>query len=82
MEGVMDLDEPADVYWTEEMSPTTAGGAEKKKSCETIAEAVRFVMETLPAPLRAGAYIGADKDLDLEEIRAIYESPEYAAFKG
>ena len=78
----MDLDEPADVYWTEETSPTIAGGAEKKKSCETIAEAVRFVMETLPEPLRAGAYIGADKDLDLDEIRAIYESPEYAAFKA
>ncbi len=61
----MDLDEPADVYWTEEMSPNVVRGAEKKKSCETIAEAVRFVMETLPEPLRAGAYIGADKDLDL-----------------
>jgi hypothetical protein len=82
MEGAMDLDEPADVYWTEETSPTIAGGAEKKKSCETIAEAVRFVMETLPEPLRAGAYIGADKDLDLDEIRAIYDSPEYAAFKA
>ena len=77
----MDLDEPADVYWTEETSPTIAGGAERK-SCETIAEAVRFVMETLPEPLRAGAYIGADKDLDLDEIRAIYDSPEYAAFKA
>ena len=39
-------------------------------------------METLPEPLRAGRHIGADKDLDFEEIRAIYDSPEYAAFKG
>jgi hypothetical protein len=81
MEGVMDLDEPADVYWSEDLSPNVARGAEKK-SCETIAEAVRFVMETLPEPFRAVAYIAADKHLDFDEIRAIYESAEYKAFKG
>ena len=77
----MDLDEPADVYWPEDLSANVARGA-GKKSCETIAEAVRFVMETLPESLRATAYIAADKHLDLENIRAIYESPEYKAFKG
>jgi hypothetical protein len=81
MEGVMDLDEPADVYWSEDLSPNVARGP-KKKSCETIAEAVRFVMETLPEPFRAGAYIAADKHLGFDEIRAIYESDEYKAFKG
>jgi hypothetical protein len=78
---MMDLDEPADVYWPQDLSPNVARGAEKK-SCETIAEAVRFVMETLPESSRAGAYIAADRHLDFEEIRAIYESPEYKAFKG
>jgi hypothetical protein len=78
----MDLDEPADVYWLEDLSPNVARAAEKK-SCETIAEAVRFVMETLPEPHRTVAYIAAaDRRLDLEEIRAIYESAEYQAFKG
>jgi hypothetical protein len=78
----MDLDEPADVYWPEDLPPNVARGA-GKKSCETIAEAVRFVMETLPEPHRAAAYIAAaDRRLHLEEIRAIYESAEYQAFKG
>jgi ribosomal 50S subunit-associated protein YjgA (DUF615 family) len=78
----MDLDEPADVYWSEDLSRNVTRGAEKK-SCETIAEAVRFVMEMLPERRRAAAYIGAaDRRLDFEEIRAIYESAEYQAFKG
>jgi hypothetical protein len=71
---MMDLDEPADVYWPEDMSPNVVRGAHKK-SCETIAEAVRFVMETLPEPFRAIAYMAAaDKHLRFEEIMAIYES--------
>jgi hypothetical protein len=53
-----------------------------KKSCETIAEAVRFVMETLPEPFREFAYIAASKHLKYGEILAIYESAEYEAFKG
>jgi hypothetical protein len=54
-----------------------------KQTCETVAEAVRFVMEALPETHRAVAYIaGADRHLDFEEIRAIYESAEYQAFKG
>ena len=67
---MMDLDEPADVYWPEDMSPNVVRGAHKK-SCETIAEAVKFVMETLPEPFRAVAYIAAaDKHLRFDEIRA------------
>lgn len=78
----MDLDEPADVYYPEDMSPNVVRGAHKK-SCETVAEAVRFVMEELPEPLRSVAYIAApDKHLDYREILAIYESDEYRDFKG
>lgn len=40
---MMDLDEPDDVYWSEDVSPNVVRGAHKK-SCETIAEAVKFVM--------------------------------------
>jgi hypothetical protein len=78
----MDLDEPADVYWPEHLSPNVVLGSEKK-SCETIAEVVRFVMETLPDPVREFAYIAApNKDLEYREILAIYESAEYKDFKG
>jgi hypothetical protein len=78
----MDLDEPADVYWPAGLSPNVVHGA-RKKSCETVAEAVRFVMETLPEPFRSVAYIAAtDKHLDHREIMAIYESAEYKDFRG
>ena len=45
---MMDLDEPADVYWPEDMSPNVVRGAHKK-SCETIAEAVKFVVGNCPS---------------------------------
>jgi hypothetical protein len=78
----MDLDEPADVYWPEDLSPNVVCGAHKK-SCETVAEAVRYVMETLPDPFREFAYIAApNKHLEYREILAIYESAEYKDFKG
>ena len=64
------------------MSPAVVRGAHRK-SCETVAEAVRFVMETLPEPFRSVAYIAApDKRLDYREILAIYESVEYKDFIG
>jgi hypothetical protein len=78
----MDLDEPADVHWPEHLSPKEVAGG-NKKSCETIAEAVHFVMEELPQQFRPFAWIAApEKHLDYEEIRAIYQSDEYTAFKG
>jgi hypothetical protein len=78
----MDLDEPADVYYPEHLSTSVVSGA-NKKSCETVAEAVRFVMETLPDPFRSLAYIAApDKHLDYREILVIYESAKYKDFKG
>jgi hypothetical protein len=78
----MDLDEPADVFYPEDMSPAVVRGAHKK-SCETVAEAVRFVMETLSEPIQSLAYIAAPNEhLDYPQIQAIYESAEYKAFKG
>jgi hypothetical protein len=77
----MDLDEPADVYWPEDLSPDVVGGGHKK-SCETIAEAVRYVMEELPPSYQSVAYIAAPSGhLDYSKIQAIYESAEYNDFK-
>jgi hypothetical protein len=77
----MDLDEPADVYWPQHLSPNAVSG-DDKRSCETVAEAVRYVMETLPDPFREFAYIAApNKHLEYREILAIYESAEYKDFK-
>ena len=77
----MDLDEPADAYWPEDLSTNLVRGAHKK-SCETVAEAVRFVMEGLSEPFRSVAYIATpDKHLGYSEIRAVYKSSEYKEFK-
>lgn len=77
----MDLDEPADVCWPEHLSPNAVSGGEKK-SCETIAEAVRFVMETLPEAFRPFAWIAAlERHFDYAEIQAIYASDDYKKFK-
>ena len=78
----MDLAESADVYWPEDLSPNVVRGA-MKKPCETVADAVRFVMETLPESFRPVACIAAaEKHLDYEEIQAIYQSAEFKTFKG
>jgi hypothetical protein len=78
----MDLDEPADVHWSE-AAPSTVVDASNKKSCETVAEAVRFVMETLAEPFRPSAWIASsEKHLGYPEIQTIYESAEYKAFAG
>jgi hypothetical protein len=71
----MDLDEPADVYWPEDLSPNVVRGAHKK-SCETVAEAVRYVMEMLPDPFREFAYIAApNKHLEYREIPRSTRAP-------
>ena len=78
----MDLDEPADVHWIADFTPNVVHGGEKR-SCETVAEAVRFVMETLQEPSRSTAWIAApEKHLDYAEVQAIYLSDQYRDFKG
>ena len=78
----MDLDETADVHWSEDLPPNLVQHGDTKRSCETIAEAVSFVMETLAEQLRPSAWIAAaDKRLSYPEIQTIYQSDEYKAFK-
>jgi hypothetical protein len=38
----MDLDEPADVHWSEDLTPNLVQHGDTKRSCESIAEASEF----------------------------------------
>jgi hypothetical protein len=50
----------------------------KYRRFDTAAEAIRFAIEELPAPLLLGAYIEiAESRLDHQRIRALYDSAEF-----
>jgi hypothetical protein len=45
---------------------------------DTAAQAIRFAIEELPAPLLLGAYLQVEDDrFDSEQIRILYESTAY-----
>ena len=53
-------------------------GARQYRRFETAAEAIRFAIEELPAPLLVGAYLQVDDaQFDGEQIRALYETAAY-----
>ena len=55
----------------------------KYRRFDKAAEAIRFAVEELPAPLLLGAYIEIDeKRLGHQDIRALYESKNYPLRKA
>jgi hypothetical protein len=64
-----------------ELFPTRARGSKRPmyyRRFDTAAQAIRFAIEELPAPLLLGAYLQVEDDrFDSEQIRVLYESAEY-----
>jgi hypothetical protein len=73
----MNLDRPATAHWMETVSEKPSG---MSTPFESVANAVRFVMEDLLLPYRESAFIetldGADR-YGIEEIAKIYASDDF-----
>jgi hypothetical protein len=69
-----DYDAPADFF----AARNRKGGAGRYRRFDTAAEAIRFAIEELPAPMLIGAYLQvADERFDGDQIRALYDSAAY-----
>ena len=67
-----DYDAPADFF----AARSRKGGAVRR--FDTAAEAVRFVIEELPAPMLIGVYLQVeDERFDGDQIRDLYDSAAY-----
>ena len=64
-----------------ELLPTRGRGSKRPmyyRRFNTAAQAIRFAIEELAAPLLLGAYLQVEDDrFDSEQIRVLYESAEY-----
>ncbi len=69
-----DYDAPADFF----ASRSRKGRAMRYRRFDTAAEAIRFAIEELPAPLLIGVYLQVeDERFDGDQIRALYDSAAY-----
>ena len=69
-----DYNAPAELFPTK----VRTGRRVHYRRFDTAAEAIRFAIEELPAPLLAGAYLQVEDDrFASEEIRELYESTAY-----
>ena len=61
------------------MSPSRADNSQTKyKRFDTASEAIRFVVENLPAAVLLGAYLLVDEArFGVEDIRSLYDSARY-----
>ena len=72
--SAFDYDTPAELF----PAKVRTGRRIHYRRFDTAAEAIRFVIEELPAPLLAGAYLQVeDERFAGEEIRELYESAAY-----
>jgi len=69
-----DYDAPADFF----AARSRKGGAMRYRRFETAAEAIRFAIEELPAPMLIGVYLQVeDERFDGDQIRKLYDSAAY-----
>ena len=72
--SAFDYDTPAELF----PAKVRTGRRLHYRRFDTAAEAIRFAIEELPAPLLAGAYLQVeDERFASEEIRELYESAAY-----
>ena len=66
-----DYDAPADFF----AARSRKGGAMRYRRFDTAAEAIRFAVEELPAPMLVGVYLQVeDERFDGDQIRDVYDS--------
>ena len=69
-----DYDAPADFF----AARSRKGGAIRYRRFDTAAEATRFAIEEIPAPMLIGVYLQVeDERFDGDQIRELYDNAAY-----